>query len=190
MKLLQTPHYLIFLFLLISTVTYSQKNTLSQLSTFRAMTVTGPIEGYFHHIDSTGLYFSQSAMDLRDASTLRHVPLRKINALGLRKKGAAGKGILIGSLTGMAAGFICGQLIGGQKTQRRVAKFEFYNRTYSWTYSTTTGVKRGVFIVPGAIVGGILGGSLGGLRKQFILGGKKNNLQRQENKLKKYTYNL
>ncbi|MTB51033.1 hypothetical protein [Lewinella sp. W8] len=149
-------------------------------STFRGASVNGPISGYFHHLDSTGLYYAQTQDDLRKVSSLRRVPLHEVQSLGLRKRGSVGKGIGIGILAGIGTAIVAGQLTG--KPSRECGS------SFLSLGPCSRGDMTTLYILPSTLLGTLIGGSIGGGRRTITFGGHSNRLKDQEAILQKFAY--
>jgi hypothetical protein len=160
---------------------FRKANTTNQPGIFDAsFKNTQRQRGYFHHVDSTGLYYAVSKADLRDASTLEYLPVTSIHAFRLRKKGSKGlsmlKGMAIGALAGAAIGFVT-----GPSEETCNARRGFF--TCGKDISAAWGGIGGIFL------GGGIGLATPHKIKSYFIQGKKHNLRAQEAAIKKFEYN-
>lgn len=149
---------------------------------FRAYTHSGAfVDGYFHHADSTGIYYATTKSALQDLRQLKSIPLHETHQIRIRRKGSVGKGALIGLLAGVVTGPFMGAAIGTSKD---------YNNdiggAINFTFDGLEGAATG-FIV-GPLVGAITGALIGNGKKRFLLRGKASRLKAQERTLKKLAY--
>ena len=164
----------------ISSTSFGQGEPTLYPSRFKATTPTGSLSGYFHHLDSSGLYYAETKMDLRQASSIQHIPLDQVQDVGLRKKGSAGKGIGIGLLVGIGTSIIAGQLFGSPSSE--------CSPSFIRITPCSRGEMTSAFMVPSTLLGALIGGIAGGSEKKFVLGGSKKSLRSQEAKIQKFSY--
>jgi len=87
-----------------------------------------------------------------------------LQQLKLRKKGSVGRGILYGSLIGVASGFIVGMAMGDDPPQTTMFK-------------STAAEKGAALAMVGGLGGALIGGIIGAVaHKTFIIQGKKKKL--------------
>lgn len=179
-------HYFTSPFLLLLTLVFlagsveGQKERKPSISEFSAAVTHGSMKGYFHHLDSTGLYYAQTATDLRSASTIEHLPLTSLRTIYLRTKSSRVKGIGIGIAIGTLTGVVLGNVLGKKEEEC----FTGVVNDGVCTKSETVGLLT----VSGAFLGGGLGALFGGEKVRFIIRGKKHRLRAQEKAIRKYEY--
>jgi hypothetical protein len=155
---------------------FSRPNTINQPGIFDATFKTTQ-RAYFHHVDTTGLYYAVSKTDLRDASTLEHLPVTSIQAFRLRKKGNRGLSMLKGMAIGAAAGAIIGFVTGPSKQECEGSFF-----VCGKEFSAAAGAVGGLFLGAG------VGLATPYKNKSYFIQGKKHHLRAQEAAIKKFEY--
>ena len=171
---------MLFCLFLVFSLTGQKQN---KSGNFRGYTHSGAsVGGYFHHADTTGIYYASTKSALKDLRQLERMPLQETHRIMVRRKGSVVKGALIGLLAGTVTGAMVGGTIGA-------------NEDYS-DAGILGGVAQGVGTVASGVIGalsGALAGTITGVligngKKRFIIRGKKDRLKEQERKLKKFAY--
>jgi len=132
-------------------------------------TVSGQkITGYLPSITDTSLVISNNQHYLsqfppKELKTT-NLNFNQLELVTVRRKGATGRGILIGSLTGIGTGMIIGLVSGDDHND---------NSTFCF-FCFTAEEKALMGGLAGGILGGLVGGIIGALaHKQFPIGGNK-----------------
>jgi hypothetical protein len=150
---------------------------------FRGYTHSGAsVGGYFHHADSTGIYYATTKSALQDLRQLKRMPLQETHRIMVRRKGAVVKGALFGLLVGTITGPIIGSAISTSGKDYTTSPFGGLD----YTFDSLDGIGTGLIVGP--LVGVITGALIGKGKRQFIFRGKVSRLQEQERKLKKFAY--
>ena len=153
---------------------FNQAKSINQEGIFYA-SFKNAQQGYFHHADTTGLYYAASKADLRDASTLQHLPVASIQAFRLHKKGSRGKSMLKGMAIGAVAGAIIGFVTGPSKQECEGSFF-----VCGKEFSAAAGAVGGLFLGAG------VGLATPYKNKSYFIQGKKHHLRAQEAAIKKF----
>jgi len=187
-------HYLFLLsFLLLSNALFGQFLSLkSKTSIAKVELLEGKEKGYFHHLDSTSIYLASSKAVLRQGNDLLQLPILSINKLQLKKKGATGRGALIGMVAGGLSGLVRGNGIGRKDDCTPIIKTILlggFTIAFETTPSPCGPAERGkIGATGGVLIGAILGSIIGSTKRKFIIGGQKSKVREQEEKIKSYEY--
>lgn len=130
------------------------------------------VRGYLLHLEN-------SFIVIRDEQpkTSYEVSVVEIDQLQFRRKGAVGKGILIGAISGAATGALLAVLEGDGKPSNNSG----FTIQFSPEALALTGMVVGA--VPGAVIGGIIGGS----KVKIPIGGSQENYLQVRDGLLQYT---
>lgn len=134
------------------------------------------ISGYLTNVSDSDLYLSSSRLNfgsLKHNDVFYAYSFHKLETVTFfHKKGAIGRGILVGAVTGLVVGFV---------VARSVAKYE-----HDLQFTAATSVFFS-FMILGPFAGGIIGAEL---HKRFTIGGSKHRFDsmRQSILRKKFNY--
>jgi hypothetical protein len=141
--------------------------------------------GYLGYINDSILYVSttqvavnQPAQHISKRSALDFSQIRWVH---LKRKGSVGRGILIGAISGLAAGAIVGLVSGDDPSCQRSASDPNQYNIYSGfgysmcsAFSISAGEKAVIGGTLGMVTGGLIGGIIGAVaRKKFSINGSK-----------------
>jgi hypothetical protein len=142
--------------------------------------------GYLGYINDSILYISTTQVAVNQPaqpiSKRAALDFSQIRTIHLKRKGAVGRGILIGAISGLAAGAIAGLVSGDDPACQRSYTVSdpytgiFTGITYSMctAFSISAGEKAVIGGTMGMISGGLIGGIIGAVaRKKFIITGSK-----------------
>jgi hypothetical protein len=134
------------------------------------------VKGYLSKADSSGVVVSGTPSRI-SPDTLR-INFENIKSVKYRRKGAGGRGTLIGLGSGATAGFLLG-IAGGDQT----------STCHGWfggTYTCTTPAEEvgTVYAVLGGVTGSIVGAIAGGSKKEMIIEGGPTRYAKQLESLK------
>lgn len=116
------------------------------------------------------------------------IPIENIESLRFRKKGATGKGILIGAAAGFLTGMIAQRSYSPDPPKANYTTFvEAFTASLGHNFGTAIGkvMITGLFTTSGAVIGGIIGGS----KKKIRISGRKKSYRQQKKLLEKYLMN-
>ena len=114
-------------------------------------------------------------------NVIKHICIRYIKYVEVRKKGKLGKSILAGALSGMALGAIIGY---ASYEEPKCSPNSFcLDLDFGPGFSALGGGVLG--IIPGAIIGGVIGG----VKVRIPIKGSKKSMKQQQEELRKYTIN-
>lgn len=137
--------------------------------------------GYLASISDSSIYvspqISYSAAAVTDNRSFAKMDYSNISQVQFRRKGATGKGILIGGAIGLAAGAVIG---AASYTKPKDDFGQTLDDLFGISRATTT-FAGGIF---GTLAGGVVGAVVGALaKKTFIIGGKKDKFQTMRSKI-------
>jgi hypothetical protein len=154
------------------------------------------IKGWFYTMDNDNMYLlptGKNAKQYNENTTIGkangtyRIDAAQINTISLKKKNAGLKGALIG----MGAGIVIGAAAGFASGDDPVTPYTgnpFGDILIGFTnsFTMTAGEKAVGMGVVGALTGALIGGITGALlKKQFIIGGKKDNYRNAQAELNK-----
>lgn len=121
-------------------------------------------KGWLGYLTDSSLLVAKNPTFLQSETypkeSMRSFDFSSIRQLQLQRKGSVGRGILYGSLIGVASGFIAGLAMG--------------NDPDGTIIKTTAAEKGAVLAVTGGLGGALIGGIIGALaHKTFIIQGRK-----------------
>ena len=142
------------------------------------VTLVGNIagKGYIAAIQDSGLYLSSKPvffnMISSEQNTAKVIDYEELGSLMVKRKGSAGRGYLIGVVTGALGGALAGFASGKdgeyENTVGSIGGVPIYTRSY------TAGQKAGVGAIVFGFTGGIVGFIAGALSgKNFVIDGDK-----------------
>lgn len=157
--------------------------TQNKSGNFRGYTHSGvSVGGYFHHADTTGIYYATTKSALKDLRQLERMPLQDTHNIKIRRKGSVVRGALFGFLAGTVTGTMVGSTIASNEDYSDAGILEGVTQGFG----TVAGGVIGA--LSGALAGTITGALIGNGKKRFLLRGKVSRLKAQERKLKKFAY--
>jgi hypothetical protein len=138
------------------------------------------VTGYLSSISDSSLYVTKSWLSLKKSNTVSNfekIDFKNIAQVRLKRDGSAGRGAIIGSAAGLAAGAIFG-LVTYVEPKDDVDIF----------IHALFGVNRTTSTVAYGLLGGLSGAAVGTLvgalaHKTFIIGGSKEKFQQMKSEL-------
>ena len=155
---------------------YSQDSTGPIRSkTFKAVVLTNKVNtGYLYQIADTSILLSDSPLKYGRSfqNGLTTIPFDKLESVKIHRKSAIGRGILIGSISGLLAGVITGLILGDDPVIPQEQDFLGLGNAFR----NTAGQKAAGLGLLGAGCGAVTGLIVGlSAKKTFIIKGKKKN---------------
>jgi len=113
------------------------------------------------------------------SSTSNVIPYQNISEVTFKRKGSVGRGILIGTISGIVLGGITGYIT--------YKKPDCKDALICWDFGPGTDAAAGASL--GAVTGAIIGGIIGAVaKKTFIIGGKKEKFHHMKTSVMDMTY--
>jgi hypothetical protein len=107
------------------------------------------------------------------------IPYQNLSEVSIKRKGNVGRGILIGTISGIIVGGITGYIT--------YKKPDCKDALICWDFGPSTDAAAGASL--GAVGGAIIGGIVGALaKKTFIIGGKKEKFHEMKTSVMDMTY--
>ena len=168
-----------FLLLMIAGSSMAQNSRTPKRVTFK-LSITDSIQrvdyGYLASLADSGIVMLKSPVvfDHNIASTNTNtntIPYQNLSEVTIKRKGSVGRGILIGSLSGMIVGGIAGYI-----SYKPVnCKDAFICFDFGPGYDAAAGASIGT--LAGAVIGGLVGAIA---KKTFVIGGNRDKFNRMK----------
>ena len=162
--------------------TAEQKKQIPNLATIQT-TNGNKLKGWFYKMDNDKIYLLPSSRKSLKPSVLGNIDLKEglipidvyeIRTIGLQKKGAAGRGALLGLLAGAATGAIIGFAEGDDPVTPYTGTFADVFIAIGNAFTMTAEEKALSYGIMIGTTGALTGYLIGKLtKKKFIIGGNK-----------------